>query len=188
MVIGSGEVTGQIESDVQKILRQLHKSIGNSTVAVNRLDSTPPWLINKALKEEHHNNSVDSYHEVKENMLPKKANVITSHVIYEFKTSEEGEHSMKERIFPLGNKDDIKSDIRKYSATAQFYVIRLLLALATMLRMRLGVVDIIEAYIQSFPINRDINVRPPREWKETDRGSLWKLQKFPYGVSEAERQ
>lgn len=57
----------------------------------------------------------------------------------------------------------MKDDIRKHSATAEFHVIRLLLAIATRLYMRLVVIDISGAYIHSGPIKRDILVQTPRE-------------------------
>lgn len=79
---------------------------------------------------------------------------------------------MKERVCHYGNKDDIKSDVRKDSATAQFDIIWLLLAIASTLPMRLGVVDMSGAYMKSGPINRDVYVSPPRKRKGTYRGSL----------------
>lgn len=54
--------------------------------------------------------------------------------------------------------------------------------------IRLAVVDISGAYIQSGPIRTDIYVRPLREFQNTKRGSIWKHLKFPYRVVEAGRQ
>lgn len=181
-------VIGDLTSNEQKILTNLHNKIGNSTVTLNKLQGIPPWVTYKAITNEHDNNWTDAYYEVEENSIPPNANVITSHVIYKVKTDEQGKHTMKARICPHGNKDTMKDDIRKDSATAQYDAIRLLLSLTTFLSFRLGAADISGAYMQSGPIKRDIYVRPPREWAPKSRGSIWKLLKLPYGVSEAGRQ
>lgn len=178
---------GDLESDQQKVLRNVHGMIGGRQVMLNELECAPSWLTGKALEKEHEENWADAYYEVSEDTLPANANIIGSHVVYKVKTSEQGEHRMKARICPHGNHDDQKNDIRKDSATAQFDIIRFMLALVTFLPMELGAVDISGAYMQSGPIRRDLYVRPPREWGHR-RGFVWKLLKMPYGVSEAGRQ
>lgn len=139
------------------------------------------------MKEEHDDNWAEAYLEVDENSIPRNSNIISSHVVYKVKTEEEGHHRLKARICPHGNRDHLKDDVRKDSATAQFHVIRLLLAIATTLHFLLGVIDISGAYMQSGPIKREIYVRPPRKWRTT-RGHIWKLLKLPYGITEAGRQ
>lgn len=69
--------------------------------------------------------------------------------------------NLKARICPHGNRDVEKDYVRKDSATAQYDVILLILAIVTFLPFRLGLVDIKGAYLQSGPIRRDIYVRPP---------------------------
>lgn len=54
--------------------------------------------------------------------------------------------------------------------------------------MRVGLVDINGAYMQSVPILRVIFVRTPLEWDQGRRGSIWKLLKLPYGIMQAGRQ
>lgn len=76
---------------------------------------------------------------------------------------------MKARICPHGNKDDLKDDIQKDSATAQYDSIRILIYIATFMPMRLGVVDIGGTYMRSGPITREIYVRRPKEWKNNQR-------------------
>lgn len=71
--------------------------------------------------------------------------------------------------------------------TAQFDVIRLFCSIATILQFRLGFLDIQGAYIQSGPIQRDIYVSPPPECG-APRGSIWKLVKQPYVITEVGRQ
>lgn len=94
---------------------------------------------------------------------------------------------LKARIVPHGNRDDEKDDVRKDSSAAQFFAIRLVLYISTLLGFRLGMADIKGAYLQSGPIKRTIYVRPPREWRGA-RGMLWMLLKLPYGIVEAGRQ
>lgn len=84
------------------------------------------------------------------------------------------------------NRDSEKKDIRKDSSTVQFDFIRLLLAVSTLLGMRLVMAEIKGAYLQSGPIKREIFARPPREW-EGQRGRVWKLKKLPYGIVQGGR-
>lgn len=95
---------------------------------------------------------------------------------------------LKARIFPHGNRNKMKGDIRKDAARDQFDVIRLLVILVTMLHISLGIVDIKGAYIQSGLIKRKIYIRPPLNWKKSARGTLWKLLKQLYGIIEAGRK
>lgn len=127
----STEATGDLRTDIQKVLRRIHSAIGNSQVTITRMQSAPSWLTHKALTEEHNNNWATAYEEISEKDIPEGANVISSHVVYKIKTDEKGEHRLKARICPHGNKDAMKDGIRKDSATAQFNVIRMMLAMTT---------------------------------------------------------
>lgn len=60
-------------------------------------------------------------------------NVVRSHVLYNIKKEEDGTLRLKSRICLLGNRDMIKYYIRKDSATAPFSVIRLMLAVASIM-------------------------------------------------------
>lgn len=178
-------------SDKGRILDEIHDVIGSQQVSGGKLAFAPPWIIEQAFEKEHQNNWSDAYEQVREKDLPRNANIITSHVVYKIKTDEQGERDLKARIVPHGNRDVEKDSIRKDSATAQLGVIRLLLSIVTFLGFRLGFADIKGAYLQSGPIQRDIYVRPPKEWQGA-RGMLWRvlwrLTKLPYGIVEAGRQ
>lgn len=91
---------------------------------------------------------------------------------------------MKTRIVPHGNHDDEKEKIRKDSSNAPLFVVRLLLSLITFLNFCIGTANIKGAFLQSGPIDRDIYVRPARDWT-TVRGILWKLSKLPYEIADA---
>ena len=76
---------------------------------------------------------------VNESDVPRTSNVISSHVVYEIKTRESGDKSLKARIVSHGNRDKQKDDSRKDSSTAEFDVIRLLLSVDTVLGLRLAI-------------------------------------------------
>lgn len=97
-----------------------------------------------------------------------------------------GKHRLKVRIFSHGNRDTMGNYIRKDSSTALFNVVRINLALNTF-SMRIGDVDVSGAYMQSGTIKSEIFLRPPRELEVTNRAYIWKLTKFPYGVTKAGR-
>ena len=177
----------KLESDRARILDTIHDTIGSQQVSFNGLGFAPSWIALEAFDKEYTSNWADAYEEVDEKDVPANANVITSHTVYKVKVSEDGSKDLKSRIVPHGNRDNEKDNIRKDSSTAQFDVIRLLLAVATFVGMRLAMADIKGAYLQSGPIQRKIFVRPPREWRG-ERGKLWKLKKLPYGIIEAGRQ
>jgi len=49
--------------------------------------------------------------------IPENANIITSHVLYKVKVLDDGSKIVKARIAPHGNKDDLKDNLKKSSAT-----------------------------------------------------------------------
>ncbi len=124
---------------------------------------------------------------MEESSIPGDANLISSHVAYKIKVTEEDKLKLKARICPHGNRDKDKDGIRKDSAAAQFPTIRLMLSLSALMGFRVGTIDISAAYLQSGPIKREIFVRPPKEHNGR-RGVIWKLLKLPYGIAEAGRQ
>lgn len=176
-----------LESDRARVLQNMSATIGKEQVTRGKLNFAPSWIVEEAFNKEYSSNWEDAYGEVNESAIPLNANVISSHVVYKIKTREDGSHALKARIVPHGNRDTEKDKIRKDSSTAQFDVIRILLAVCTFIDMRLAMADIKGAYLQSGPIKREIFVRPPREWVGK-RGQLWRLKKLPYGIVEAGRQ
>lgn len=177
----------ELKSQEQETLEEIHKILGSAQVTRRKMECAPPWIVNKAIEAELKSNCKDAYEEVMDADVPQSANVIGSHIVYNIKVEENGKKRLKARLCPHGNRDKEKDDIRKDSATAQFDVIRLVCSLATILGFRLGCLDVRGAYLQSGPIQRDIYVRPPPEWKGK-RGVIWHLLKMSYGISEAGRQ
>lgn len=60
------------------------------------------------------------------------------------------------------------------------------MSLGVMLGFSFATADVQGAYMQSGPAQREIYVRPPREFHQ--RGKVWKLSRLPYGIVEAGRQ
>lgn len=54
--IGTDEVAGDISSDLQKILRNLHNKTCNGPSTLNKLEGFPPWISKKYLIKNHDNN------------------------------------------------------------------------------------------------------------------------------------
>lgn len=177
----------ELTSKEQDVLASIYEVIGSDQVTRKRMECAPQWILDKAVRSELEVNWKDAYVPIIESDVPRKANVITSHFVFKIKKEEGGKMRLKARLCPHGNRDKMKNDIRKDSATAQFDVIRLFCSMAAVLQFRLGCLDIKGAYLQSGPIQREIFVRPPKECGSI-RGMLWRLVKMPYGISEAGRQ
>ena len=186
VIVSHDEYTGKLESTKDKALAEVYGVIGHDTVMLRDLEFAPPWLVKEAYDIEEANWQ-GVYEVVEESSIPKNANVVSSHVAYKIKVSEDGSLILKARICPHGNRDKEKDGIRKDSAAVQFPIIRLMLSLSALMGFRVGTIDISAAYLQSGPIQRLIFVRPPQE-HSCKRGTLWKLLKLPYGIAEAGRQ
>lgn len=178
---------GDLQTDELNVLKRIKDTIGTAQVTRRRMEGVPSWIMQKALMAEHDDNWKDAYIEMSDSDVDKTENVIASHVVYKLKVDEAGGMRLKARICPHGNRDIMKDEVRKDSSTAQYDVIRTALSVATTMDAVLGHVDIKGAYLQSGPIQRTIYVRPPRELG-SKKGTLWKLTKLPYGITEAGRQ
>jgi hypothetical protein len=118
---------------------------------------------------------------VKISEIPDDANIITSHVIYRYKT----DGSLKARIVPHGHLDDEKSFLRTDAPTISVKVLRLFLSIAKENDWRVGSQDIKAAYLQANGFSREIYVGPPQE--EADILHPWKLENPAYGLSDSGR-
>ena len=145
------DITASPTSDRDRILHKIHSEIGPKQVTAQKLDFAPPWILEEAFNKEHEANWTDAYHPVRDEDVPRHANIISAHTVYKVKTQEDGRRQMKGRIVPLGNRDDGKDRIRKDSSTAPLFVIRLLLSLIIFLDFRIATADIKGASLQSGP-------------------------------------
>ena len=72
------------------------------------------------------------------------------------------------------------------SPTAKKCVIRMFLAICNMLSYNLKSLDVKTAFLQSDFIERVVLIKPPKEFRE-DSNTVWKLNKFVYGLNDAAR-
>lgn len=140
---------------------------------LKQLEGAPNWFITSAVKNQHDENCSDAYEIVEESSVP-RMRISSNHTLC--------------TKFRHGNRYREKDEIRKDASTAQFHVIRLMLALVTKMYIWIGLVEVKGACIQSGPIKRKLYVREPLEWYVTPRVCLWRLKKYPYGISEVGRQ
>lgn len=61
--------------------------------------------------------------------MPNKANIISSHVVLNIKTSDYGTLKLKGVIFVLGNKDEERKLVRSYCAAEILLIVRLVISL-----------------------------------------------------------
>ena len=72
------------------------------------------------------------------------------------------------------------------SPTANKSVIRIFLAFCNMFSFTLRSLDVKTAFLQSDSIQRIVLIKPPKEFRE-DKATVWKLNKFVYGLNDAAR-
>lgn len=102
-----------LQRDNTRILDEIHEVIGSKRVTAPQLTFAPPWIMQEALTSDHISIWKNVYVPVQDTDVPRDANLISSHVIYNLKTEETGKRFMKARIIPHGNHDDEKDDVRK---------------------------------------------------------------------------
>lgn len=180
------EVPFNLFSSEQKILKEILHVIGKNPTTEFHLQGAPRWLIDKSMATEKESyKREEAYRGVKLQDLPCGSNIISSHHFFQIKHDEEEEKlKLKCRLVPLGNRDQDKDEVRKYSATAQFRTIRLVLSIEVILHFRTATLDIKSAYIQSGEFRRDVFVRPPKGWRPA-WNILWNLLKPAYGFVES---
>eukprot|EP00171_Calliarthron_tuberculosum_P022738 IDg22738t1 len=177
---------GLLKSVYQQALRAIRDILGYEQVTLRKLDFAPPWVSERAYREEEMKWE-GTFEAVDQRDISPTANIIRSPVVYKVKDVEDGTLKMKARICLNGNQDCEKGNLRKDSAAVQYQIIRLALSLATLLGFRICLIDIESAYFQSEPIKRLIYVIPPKE-HNCKQKTLWKLLKLPHGIAEAGRQ
>ena len=126
----------ELQSEQQLALERLYEATGGEQVTRSKMESAPPWLIQKALEDEINGAWDGAYEEVDERDLPAHANIISSHVVYKVKNEEGNTKRLKARLCPHGNRDREKGKIRTDSSNADFSLIRIMLSIARMLQLQ----------------------------------------------------
>lgn len=152
----------EIYSDKAKVMDALYSYIGTSQVTRRQRETAQSWLVISAIEEKLTKSWTGEYTLVRESITSLDANIIGSQFVFKIEVDESSKR-LKARLCPHGNQDKQKGKIREDSAYAGFVVTHLLLTLASAMNFRLGSAGVQEAYLQSEPINRDLNVRPPPE-------------------------
>ena len=95
----------------------------------------------------------------------------------------EGEMRMKARLVARGFEET--TEFRTDSPTCLRESIRIVIAFIVSMKWKLHSVDYKTAFLQGNPIEREVFLRPPAEFRTKDK--LWKLKKTVYGLADAPR-
>lgn len=115
----AGNVTGpkdgeqNLESEKPRILDERFEQVGSQQMTRSKLEFAPSWILDEAFTSKHDSNWSDAYVKVYESDVPKDANVVPSHVVYNVKTDEEGDRSLYARIVTHGIEENDKETVRK---------------------------------------------------------------------------
>ena len=96
----------------------------------------------------------------------------------------DGEPVLKARLVARGFEENTE-ELTKYSPTCSKEAVRLAISIASSEGWECHTIDVKSAYLQGNPIDRDVYLKPPPEF---NCGTLWKLNKTVYGLSDAARQ
>ena len=95
----------------------------------------------------------------------------------------EGKVVTKARLVARGFEENT-TNLQKDSPTCSREAIRILITIASAMKWNCHTIDIKSAYLQGNNIQRQIFLKPPKEY---DEGKLWKLKKTVYGLCDAAR-
>ena len=175
----------EINSMEQELLAQLLDTLRTEHIAERNINFLPQWIIDNAVKKELGNYS-GAYEEHQISSLPFSANVISSHAFFHVTKDGEGNTlRLKCRLVPHGKADREKHELRSDCATAHFPVIRLIFSFCALYPFHLASIDIMGAYLQGKPLDRDIFMRLPKGWCRKD--VVWKLIRPSYGLVDSGR-
>lgn len=121
---------------------------------------------------------------VKRKDLPPDANVISTRMVLAVKDVGTESEKFKARLAAHGHKDREKEGRVHNSPTIRPISLRLLLSTAAIKRFKLWATDIIQAFIQSFNLKRNVYIIPPEEFGLPD-DEVFQLIKPLYGLCDA---
>ena len=94
-----------------------------------------------------------------------------------------GQVVTKARLVARGFEENT-SNLQKDSPTCSREAVRILISIASSKQWICHTVDVKSAYLQGDKIQRNIHLRPPKEY---NNGKIWKLKKTVYGLCDAAR-
>ena len=124
------------------------------------------------------------FQKVKRKDVPPDANILTTRMALAVKDIGTPGEKYKARVAAHGHKDKDKDDRVHNSPTIRPVSLRVLLTSAAIKRYKIWVADIIQAFIQSFDIKREVYIIPPKEFG-LSTNELFKLVKPLYGLCDA---
>jgi hypothetical protein len=128
----------------------------------------------------------NTYKEIDGNMLTenKKEDIIhTMWVIVE--KEKEGKVIRKARLCAKGFQET--TEVRTDSPTVSKQALRVAIAVTVAKGWKICSVDAKSAFLQGTNIEREVFVKPLKEFKRKFGKALWKLRKVPYGLKDAPR-
>ena len=126
-------------------------------------------------KEKESQNLIDN--EVYDVVTDEGQDYVESRWVLTEKVHESGQKTVKARLVAKGFQD--QSDVRTDSPTCDKSSVRLIFTLAATNHWKVCSLDIKAAFLQGRQIQRELYMKPPREFGS---GILWKLNKAMYGT------
>ena len=171
-----------LSSHEQTALKEYMRRFGSKEFLLHQAEGLSSWVTQNAYDAEQ-SKFLQSVRRVHISHVPRNANIIRSHVLYKVKSLDDNSLLMKARIAPHGNEDRERYNLRTDSESCSPLGIRVLQSIAVIKKWFLTKVDILSAFLQSGPAERDVYVVPPREC--SDRWFYWLLLTAAYGLVNA---
>ena len=105
--------------------------------------------------------------------------------VFTEKQKENGSKVLKARLVAQGFEEKSMNERTDYS-TCSHQVLRMVLVSASIMSRELNSLDMTSAFLQGSDIEREVFVRSPSEIME--EGTIWKLQRCIYGLTDALRE
>ena len=110
---------------------------------------------------------------------------VSTRWVYTYKTLPDGNQQPKARLVARGFEDRDIHQIETSSHTCAKANFRLALALSCTFGWTPHHIDIKTAFLQGKPLEREVYLRPPKEYYGGKPGKLWKMKKAVYGLGDA---
>ena len=148
--VGTRDPVGEtLNSERQRVLRDIYERIGGRQVNDYAISFAPAWVLEEAFQKEYGENWSNAVELFPADQAPLDANIIASHSVHRIKVDGDGNLMLKNRIVSDGNRYSGRDVVRRDFSSAELMIIRILLALATILRFRVWTADVKGAYMQS---------------------------------------
>ena len=124
------------------------------------------------------------FQRVKRKDVPLGANILTTRMVLAVKDIGTSGEKYKARVAAHGHKDNDKDNRVHNSPTIRPVSLRVLLTSAAIKKFRIWATDIVQAFIQSFDLKREVYIVPPKEFG-IPPDEIFRLIKPLYGLCDA---